>query len=95
MPPAVPETPALYIEPRESFEFPALFFFPSNTPTLQIRKPRTGTVMCYAAQGITVFTNLPFWSSRGSYRNTNGATYELGKDRVRQEPGPESTFLDS
>lgn len=27
MPPAVPETPALYIEPRESFEFPARFYF--------------------------------------------------------------------
>lgn len=49
MPPAVPETPALYIEPRESFEFPALFFFLSNTPTLKIRKLRTETVMCYNA----------------------------------------------
>lgn len=49
MPPAVPETPALYIEPRESVEFPALFFFLINTPTLQIRKLRTETVMCYNA----------------------------------------------
>lgn len=91
MPPAVPETPALYIEPRESFEFPALFFFPSNTPTLQIRKLRTGTVMCYVAQGTTVFTILPFWSSRGSSPDTDGATYELGKRRARPEP----TFLHS
>lgn len=80
MPPAVPETPALYIESRESFEFPALFFFPSNTSTLQIRKLRTGTMMCYC---VSVLTHLPFGSSKDPV-GVQMAPLEMGKLRLRQ-----------
>lgn len=98
MPPAVPETPALYIVPRESFEFPALFFFPSNSPHFTDKE--TEDRICDVLQRTALHSVRSLhiasrWVLTRTLCGYRWCRLKVGQTETKAEPGPEPKFLDS